>query len=181
MFEFSKALSLNPGDPEPNWYTSQVYLRIGELAKAVQAAEQAVNSAPDDPYMQGNLGTMYYRDLQYNRAIAALELAVRGGTTEDGVVVDGLPLDYSATVIGFYSRYGLALAHVNRCVEAVQISQMMLQTVPDDETAVYNADEMVRICQEFQETPPTATPTPEGGDMEMTPTPTGTTDTGMDG
>ena len=136
VFEFTKAYSLNPTDPVPNWYISRVYARIGEFAKAVQYAEQAMNDAPDDPYMHGNLGSMYYRDLQYNRAIESLELAVRGGSTEDGVVVEGIPLDYSQTVMEFYSRYGLALARVNRCNEAVQVAQAMLQTVPDDETAV---------------------------------------------
>lgn len=166
VFEFTKAYSLNPTDPVPNWYISRVYARIGEFAKAVQYAEQAMNDAPDDPYMHGNLGSMYYRDLQYNRAIESLELAVRGGVTEEGVVVEGIPLDYSMTVMEFYSRYGLALARVNRCNEAVQVAQAMLQTVPDDETAVYNAEEIIRICQEFQEVPPTPTPTTEGETVE---------------
>jgi hypothetical protein len=53
----------------------------------------------------------------------------------------------------------------------------MLQTVPDDETAVYNAEEIIRICQEFQENPPTPTVEGEGESQEpalmptMTPTP----------
>lgn len=167
VFEFSKAYSLNPTDPLPNWYTSQVYARLGEFSKAIQAAETAVKDAPSDPDMYGNLGTMYYRDLQYNRAIEALGLALRGGTTAEGVVVEGLPLDYSTTVIGYYSRYGVALARVNRCTEAVQIAQALLQTVADDETAVYNADYIIEICQENQENPPTETPTPEeGGDIQ---------------
>jgi tetratricopeptide (TPR) repeat protein len=172
VFEFTKAYSLNPTDPVPNWYISRVYARIGEFAKAVQYAEQAMNDAPEDPYMHGNLGTMYYRDLQYNRAIESLELAVRGGMTEEGVVVEGIPLDYSMTVMEIYSRYGLALARVNRCNEAVQVAQAMLQTVPDDETAVFNAEEIIRICQEFQGATPTPESTEEGEDVEIAPTPT---------
>ena len=173
VFEFTKAYSLNPTDPVPNWYISRVYARIGEFAKAVQYAEQAMNDAPEDPYMHGNLGSMYYRDLQYNRAIESLELAVRGGVTENGVVVEGIPLDYSQTVMEFYSRYGLALARVNRCNEGVQVAQAMLQTVPDDETAVFNANEIIRICQEFQGTTPTPSPTQEGepGEVMSTPSP----------
>jgi len=170
VFEFTKAYSLDPGDPDPNWYISRVYARIGEFAKAVQYAEQAVNTDPSDPYLHGNLGSMYYRDLQFNRAIESLELAVRGGEAENGVVVEGLPLDYSMTIMEYYSRYGLALARVNRCNEAVQVAQAMIQTVPDDETAVYNAEEIIRICQEFQENPPTPTPTQAGEDDEQSPT-----------
>jgi len=172
VFEFTKAYSLNPTDPLPNWYISRVYVRIGEFAKAVQYAEQAMNDDPSDPYLHGNLGSMYYRDLQYNQAIDALELAVRGGVTAGGVVVEGLPLDYSMSVMEYYSRYGLALARVNRCNEAVQVAQAMLQTVADDETAVYNAEEIIRICQEFQAITPTFTPEGEDGEMSPTTTPT---------
>lgn len=170
VFEFTKAYSLNPGDPNPNWYISRVYARIGEFAKAVQYAEQAVSTNPSDPYLHGNLGSMYYRDLQFNRAIESLELAVRGGETEDGTVVEGLPLDYSMTIMEYYSRYGLALARVNRCTEAVQVAQALLQTVPDDETAVFNAGVIIETCQEFQENPPTPTPTIEGEVDEQAPT-----------
>ena len=171
VFEFTKAYSLNPNDSEPNWYISQVYARIGEYAKAIQYAEQAVNDEPTDAFLHGNLGTMYYRDLQYNRAIEELELAVRGGATSSGEVVEGIPLDYSTTVIEIYSRFGLSLARVNRCSEAVQVATALLQSVPDDETAVFNAEEMINICQDFQENPPTITPSLEFQEEEQTPTP----------
>jgi tetratricopeptide (TPR) repeat protein len=156
--QFTKAYSLNPTDPEPNWYISRVFSRMGEFTKAVQYAEQSVNDDPANPRLHGNLGSMYFRNLQYNQAIGSLELAVRGGVTAGGVVVEGLPLSYSMSVMEYYSRYGLALARVNRCSEAVQVAQAMLQTVPDDLTAVYNAEAIIEICQEFQENPPTTTP-----------------------
>jgi tetratricopeptide (TPR) repeat protein len=170
VFQFTKAYSLNPSAPEPNWYISRVYARIGEFARAVQYAEQAVSDSPSDPFMHGNLGSMFFRNLQFNRALDSLELAVRGGVTDEGVVVEGIPLVYSATITEFYSRYGLALARVNRCNEAVEVAQGMLQTVPDDATAVYNAEEMIKICQDFQENPPT--PTTEGEEEENDITPT---------
>lgn len=164
VFEFTRAYSLNPTDPEPNWYISRVYSRIGEFAKAVQYAEQAVNDDLSNPRMHGNLGSMYFRNLQYNRALESLELAVRGGVTAGGVVVEGLPLSYSMSVMEFYSRFGLALARVNRCNEAVQVAQALIQTVPDDPTAQFNAQEIVNICQEFQENPPTPSPEENGDD-----------------
>lgn len=170
VFEFAKAYSLNPADPLPNWYISRVYARIGEFAKAVQYAEQAMSDAPTDPYMHGNLGSMYYRDLQYNNAIKYLELAVRGGTTDDGDVVEGLPLDYSRSVMEYYSRYGLSLARVNRCNEAVQVAQAMIQTLPDDDTAIFNAEEIIRICQEALENGATETLDDEAQEDEVEPT-----------
>ncbi len=60
----------------------------------------------------------------------------------------GLPISYSNTIIGLYSRYGIALARVNRCSEAFAISTMMKQTVADDEIGMINAEEMIKICQE---------------------------------
>ena len=143
--EFTKANSLNPTDPNPDLYIAGVYGNIGEWTKAIQYAEQAMNDTPDDPNVWGTLGTMYYRAEKYQDAADALRYAIRGGTTPSGVVVEGLPLDY--TVAPYYSRYGLSLARVGECNEAVEVSQLLLQGVRDDENAVYNANAMVEICQ----------------------------------
>jgi hypothetical protein len=48
----------------------------------------------------------------------------------------------------------------------------MLQTVPDDEDAVYNAEYMIEICQSNIDNPSATTPTPEDGGAEMEATPT---------
>lgn len=160
VFEFTKAYALNPTKPDPNFYISRVYGRLGEWAKAIQYAEQAVKDDPASPNLQANLGTMYFRNGQFNQALPYLELAVRGGTTQTGEVVTGIPLAYSTSVIEIYSRYGLVLARVNRCNEAVQVAQAMIQGVPDDDTGVFNAEEMMRICQENLDNPPTATVAP---------------------
>lgn len=168
--EFTKANALNPADPLPDTYIARTYVTIGEYAKAIQFADQAMKDDPSDPYMWGNLGTMYYRNLQYEDAVLPLRLAVRGGNVPDSdVVVEGLPLDYGR-IAEYYYLYGLALARLNDCNEAIQISQLLLQGVRDDETSVYNANEMVNICKaNFEGTAtPDITLTPE---EEVTETP----------
>ncbi len=155
--EFNRANALNPGDPLANTYIARTYLTVGDFPKAIQYASAAIKINPKDPYMYGNLGTMYYRNRQYKESLKPFQLAVRGGTTEEGVSVPGLPLDYGR-VVEYYYFYGLAAARINQCGEALQISQLMLQGVPDDETAVFNAKEMVNICQ--QNINGTSTPTP---------------------
>jgi hypothetical protein len=75
------------------------------------------------------------------------------------VVVKGLALDYGR-IAEYYYTYGLALAKMNQCTDAVQIAQLMLQTVKDDETSVYNANAMIQICQ--QNLIPTGTAGTEG-------------------
>jgi tetratricopeptide (TPR) repeat protein len=145
--EFTRANALNPADPLPDTYIARTYVTIGEYAKAIQFADQAVKDAPTDPFMWGNLGTMYYRNRQYEDAVNPLKLAVRGGNVPDsGEVVPGLPLDYGR-IAEYYYLYGLTLARINSCNEAIQISQLLIQGVSEDEIAVFNANEMINICQ----------------------------------
>ncbi|MFZ3071438.1 MAG: tetratricopeptide repeat protein [Anaerolineaceae bacterium] len=175
VFEFTKAYSLNPTDPEPNYLISRVYGNLGEWAKGIQYGEQALKDDPSDPFLYANVGTMHYRSGQYNQAIPYLEKAVKGGTTEEGVVVQGIPLAYTTGVIEIYSRYGLSLARVNRCNEAVQVANGMLQTIADNPDGVFNAEEIIRICQENLTNPPTATPAPTATPVTgPSPTPQGT-------
>jgi tetratricopeptide (TPR) repeat protein len=155
--EFNRANALNPLDPLANTYISRTYLSTGDYAKAIQYAQAAIKISPTDPYLYGNLGVAYKQYKKYNEAIDPLRLAVRGGTTADGQEVKGIPLDYNIRIMEYYYSYGIALARTGTCGEALQISQLILQVVPDDEDSVYNAREMVKICQE--QVSGTATPT----------------------
>jgi len=164
--EFNRANALNPTDPMPNTYISRTYATVGEFAKAIQFAQQAIKVSSKDPYLYGNLGQMYYKNREYKNAITALRLAVRGGTTANGDAVTGLPLDYGR-VAEYYYTYGLALAREGECGEALQISRIILQGVESDETSVYNAQEVIRICKDIATS---GTPTALPGDIptEMT-------------
>jgi len=152
---FLRANSLNAKDPMASYYTSRTYHRIGEYAKAAQYAESALKVEPSNPLLQGNLGSMYFKLGQYSDAIAHLRLAIRGGTTDDGIVVTGIPLSTDRLTLEFYNRYGVALAIQNECGEAIQIAQAILNGVPNNEDSVYNAQvEMIQVCQENLENPP---------------------------
>lgn len=156
--EFNRANALNPQDPLPDTYIARTYLTVGEYAKAIQYAEQALKDDPTDPYLYGNLGTMYYRNEQYSQAIDAFRIAIQGGFSEDGEVVEGLPLD-AGRISEYYQLFGLSLARTATCGDALQIAQILIQGQPDDEYAIYNAEEMINICQGFVDSPPTQTPT----------------------
>jgi hypothetical protein len=70
-----------------------------------------------------------------------------------------------------YARYGIALAHIAQCGEALQISQTLLQAFPEDENNLINAQEMINVCEEAANGP-AATPTPNPEDTpEATPAP----------
>ena len=160
VFEFTKAYSLNPTDSTPNLFISRVYGMLGEWDKGIQYGSLALRDDPQDPQLYSNLGTLYFRKGQYNQALPFLETAVRGGTSEDGQVVEGIPLSYASGVIELYSRYGLALARINRCNEAVTVANALLQNVADNADGVFNAGEIIKICEENLLNPPTATPAP---------------------
>ncbi len=161
--EFNRANALNPADPDPDTFISRTYSTVGEYAKAIQFAQQAIKDDPLDPYLYGNLGSMYSRNAQYLEAIEPLRIAVRGGNTAEGSEVTGLSLDYGR-IAEYYSSYGLSLARVGECGEALQISQLLLEGVPTDEIAIFNAETIVQICVETAESGPQIVPsdTPEG-------------------
>jgi len=145
---FTKANALNPSDPLPDLYISRTYATIGEYAKALQYAETAVQDRPDSASLRGNLGVLYYRNFRWPEAIQQLGYTIYGGTTEDGVEIEGIPLVNDPLVAEYYFTYGLALARTNQCGEALQIAQMLQSRVPTDEYATSAADEINNICSE---------------------------------
>lgn len=144
---FIQANALNPDDPVPDLEISRTYATVGEFSKAVQYAQQAVEEDPANPHRYGNLGLMYYKNQQLKEAVDTLALAIRGGTSKGGHAIEGLPLD-RGRVVQYYFTYGLALARLNRCSEAIPIMQAILSGVPDDEISVYNANEGLNICKQ---------------------------------
>jgi len=143
---FTRANALNPSDPNPDLLISRTYANIGEFGKAVQYAEQAVNDQPDNSFLYGNLGVMYRQNLETDKALLTLKLAVQGGLTPEGVVVKGLPLSYTNRVPEFYYNYGFALEELGYCSEAVDIAQGILQSISNDEIAVNNANVILERC-----------------------------------
>jgi tetratricopeptide (TPR) repeat protein len=142
------AIALNPHNPDIPTDLSRTYATQGQFGKAVQYAEQAVKVAPQNARLYGNLGFMYYKNGEYAKAIDALTLAVRGGTTSEGLVIEGLPLAPGRVADEYYSFYGLALARMRRCAEAVPVFQFILQNIAEDQVAFFNANEGIAFCQE---------------------------------
>jgi len=164
--------ALNPSDTIALTELSRSFFADGRFPQAAQYAEEAVKVDPGDPRLRGNLGIIYYKMEDYPKAIPELALAVQGGVAPDGTTIEGLPLEYGR-VEEYYWYLGFALARSNRCIEAVPIFQRLLADVPNDEIAVYNANQGLEICKESLSgdlTGPTATETTEAMDA-ATPTP----------
>jgi tetratricopeptide (TPR) repeat protein len=154
------AYSLNPEDTVALIELSRAYFADGRYAQAAQYAEEAVKNEPANPHRHGYLGIVQYKQEDYPKAIDELAYAVRGGKTSENVTIEGLQLSYDDRVMQYYWYYGFALARARRCEEAIPVFQALLTGVPDNEIAVYNAQEGLNICKEQAETPAVVTDTP---------------------
>jgi tetratricopeptide (TPR) repeat protein len=174
-YEFGRAIALQPDDAEAYAELARMYLKVGEFGKGTQYSEQAVQKNPEDPFLHSLVGSFYYKVGDYKTAIRSLRLAVNGGMTDDGVQVQGIPLDKTQASINIYSRYGLSLAKAGQCGEALQVSQKIGEVIPDDADAVYNAQVMIDTCRELAQNPlPTETPAEPGEETDATVTVTAT-------
>jgi len=159
--EYTLANTLNPSDPEPEYLISRTYAGVGDYAKAVQYAEQAMKDDPISAKLHGNYGVMLYRNLRWSEAVEQLRISILGGRTEDDREIVGLPLDINDRFsIEFHYTYGLALARENQCGEALQIVQALQSKVRSNEDAMAAADKTIEICQENLDNPAVDTPTP---------------------
>ena len=171
---FTRANTLNPPDPLPDYLISRTHATTGAYAQALQYAEQAVKNDPTNARLRGNYGVMFHRNLFWPEAVEQLNLAIHGGRTEEGLEIVGIPLSDDPNVQEFYFTYGLALARTNECGDALKIAQELQSKVTDDENVAFAASEIIRICQENLDNPPLETSTPEADETpaeEITPTP----------
>jgi len=154
-------VALNPTNPDILTEISRTYATEGQYGKAIQYAEQALSLDPSNARLHGNLGVMLFKNKDYARAADELKLAVRGGTTADGVMVEGLPLAPGRIADDYYSIYALSLTQLDRCSEAIPIMQLILTNIAEDQVAYYNATDGMDYCRSSAGTPLSeATPTP---------------------
>jgi tetratricopeptide (TPR) repeat protein len=145
------ATTLDSTDPDPNALLSRLFAGEGDYPKARQYAELAAALAPLEPKYHGLLGVMYYHNRQYQEAVSELALAITGGRVDEGVV-EGLPLG-PFPITEYYWTYGLALAKVGRCSDAVPVFRLLEQQLPEDEVAIANVAEGLSLCGESAPAP----------------------------
>ena len=158
--EFTKANTLNPADPEPEFFISRTYATEGEYAKALQYAKAAVEDKPTDAGLHGNYGVMFFRNFQYQDAVNELGLAINGGKTENGLPITGLPLTNDLRTAEYYYTYGLALARMNQCGQALPIAQKLQTMFSSDDSVLQATTAINQICEENLNNPVTDTPVP---------------------
>ena len=166
---FERAATLNPYDPWAPYYISRTYASNGEYTKSIQMGEDAIELDPTETQFYWNLGTQYYRSGDYSRALEYFRISIQGGIGKDGAIVRGIPLSYDNRVPELYYMYGLILARSGQCQEAAEVVRLLTQGVPEDATAVLNAEYMTEVCKDGDfdivlVAVPTDTPMPEGAE-----------------
>ena len=145
---FERASTLNPYDPWAPYYISRTYASNGEYTKAIQQGEDAIELDPTETRFYWNLGTQYYRSGDYAKALDYFRISIQGGVGQDGAIVQGIPLSYENRVPELYYMYGLILARSGQCQEAAEVVRLLTQGVPDDATAILNAEYMTEVCKD---------------------------------
>jgi tetratricopeptide (TPR) repeat protein len=151
-------VALNPTNPDILTEISRTYATEGQYGKAIQFAEQALSLDPSSARLHGNLGVMLYQNDDYSRAADELSLVVHGGTSTDGVTIEGLPLAPGRIADDYYSIYALSLTQLDRCSEAIPIMHLILTNIADDQVAYYNATQGMDYCKSAAGTPVSSTP-----------------------
>jgi tetratricopeptide (TPR) repeat protein len=148
---YLSASQYDSSDPTPFGRISRAYAKQGQYGKSAQSAETAVTLRPLDPTYRGLLGEMYYFNHEFDKAINQLTLAIVGGSVEQGPI-QGLPLQ-AGRVAEYYYVYGLALAKVGRCSDAIPIFQLLQQQLPDDSDVMENVTAGLLLCKVITPTP----------------------------
>lgn len=94
-----------------------------------------------------NLGIQYYMSGKYNDAVKNFRLAIYGGMTPSGAMIEGIPISYNNRIPELYSMYGLVMARSGNCTEATEIVRQITQNIPDDAIAMANANTMTDRCK----------------------------------
>ena len=144
----NRAIALRPDIAEPYSEQALTYFAVGDFANAIQMAQLAVDRAPTDPLMHGLLGTMYYRNFQYQEAADEFRLAVRGGVTRKGNQVEPVPADGGYTFVVYSVRFSISLAKLGQCQESLQLVSELLKIAPTDETVLSNIPVIQESCQD---------------------------------
>jgi hypothetical protein len=109
---------------------------------------------------------MFYRNFRYKEAADQLSLAINGGKNEKGFPIKPISLNDDPRIAELYFTYGLALARLNQCGQALPIAQTLQSRFPaeDPQNDVIQeaASSIIQICQENLNNPPTEIPTLEG-------------------
>jgi len=184
---FQRASSINPNDTAPYISIAVTYTQWGQYAVAAQYLEEALKIDPANADVHGELGKVYFRNLNYESAVIELHCAIDGCSTADDTVddVEGAPvfdikpLTIEAGNLDTFYIYSSVLAALSTkehpyCQQArplmTRISNWLQQNDPENTIVMGILEENENICVIADQ----ATPIPADGAATATPNPNAT-------
>jgi len=170
---FAKAVAINDqlgvNDPIPLLSISNTYSQMGEHFAAARNLLRALQFAPDDATVYGQLGIVYYKARNYEGSILPLRCAVRGCTAEESCLVrnggaecdpEEIPdipitgLEMTNNSVIYYYIYGSVLAGLHQpsngyCEEAMVVFDEITGMFSADDTIMGIVKEGVAICEYY--------------------------------
>lgn len=185
---FLRANAIDPNDIEPYRSISRTYFQMGEYGAAAQYLEKALEIDSVNALIHGDLGKIYFKNLNYESALVELKCAVDGCRTdqdsvsdEEGAPVYNIePLELNGATLETFYIYSSVLAalstpDVSYCQHARQLFTRIRNwaQINDPENPVVFAilDENEAVCQIADAT---ATAFLLAGGQTSTPAATGT-------
>ena len=171
--EFVIAVNINEQqgvqDPIPLISIANTYVQMGEFFSAARNMLKAVEYAPSNPTVYGQLGIVYYKARNYEGSILPLKCAIRGCTAAESCEVrnQGRPCDtatlpdipiagqpLSQSTVPYYFTYGSVLAGLHQpsngyCEEAMTIFNEISQGFSEDTTIMSIVNEGESICKYY--------------------------------
>lgn len=168
---FAKAVAINDqlgvNDPIPLLSISNTYSQMGEHFAAARNLLRALQFAPDDATVYGQLGIVYYKARNYEGSILPLRCSVRGCTAEESCLVrnggvecdpEEIPdipntaLEMTNNSVIYYYIYGSVLAGLHQpsngyCDEAMAVFDEITGMFSADDTIMGIVKEGVAICE----------------------------------
>lgn len=170
---FAKAVGINDqlgvNDPIPLISIANTYVQMGEFFAAARNVLRAIEFAPDDPTVYGQLGVVYYKARNYEGSILPLRCSVYGCTSAESCMVrnggaecdpedvpeipiPGLELTNNTAI--YYYIYGSVLAGLHQesngyCEEAMKVFDEITAVFSADETIMGIVNEGVAICNYY--------------------------------
>jgi len=148
---------------------ANTYVQMGEFFAAARNVLRALEFAPDDPTVYGQLGVVYYKARNYEGSILPLRCSVYGCTAAESCMVrnggaecdpedvqdipiPGLELTNNTAI--YYYIYGSVLAGLHQetngyCEEAMRVFDEITAVFSADETIMGIVNEGVAICNYY--------------------------------
>ena len=121
-FFLNKAIKLSPEHSALHSNYALVLLAQGERREAMQAMKRALSIDPKDVVANANLGSMYAKERDFQKALPLLELAERSGISEPRIL----------------HNYGAALAVKGEHQKALELYRKVLDREPSSKETVLN-------------------------------------------